>query len=58
MEVKLKNKDALAHEIGVRVLTDADNLRTFMDDTYAAQFPILWAGKRYSITVKMEKADD
>ncbi len=58
MEVKLKNKDALAHEIGVRVLTDADHLRKFMDETYAARFPIIWAGKRYSVTVEMEKADD
>lgn len=58
MQHQLKNKDALAHEIGVRVLTDADHLRKFMDETYAAQFPIIWAGKRYSVTVEMEKADD
>lgn len=53
-DVKLKNKDALAHEIGVRVLTDADHLRTYMDETFAARFPIIWAGQRYSITVEME----
>lgn len=54
-DVKLKNKDALAHEIGVRVLTDADHLRNYMDETFAARFPIIWAGQRYSITVEMEK---
>lgn len=58
MEVQLKNKDALAHEIGLRVLTDADTLRTFMDDKFAAQFPIIWSNRRYKITVEIEPSND
>lgn len=55
MQRQLKDKDALAHEIGLRVIEDADHLRTYMDETFAARFPIIWAGQRYSITVEMEK---
>lgn len=53
MEVKLKNEDALAHEIGKRVIRDADSLRLYMDETYAARFPIIWANRRYQVTVEM-----
>ena len=47
MQHQLKNKDALAHEIGLRVIEDADLLRRYMDETFAAKFPIIWAGLRF-----------
>lgn len=53
MELELKNEDALAHEIGKRVIRDADSLRLYMDETYAARFPIIWANRRYQITVEI-----
>lgn len=58
MQHQLKNKDALAHEIGLRVLADADTLRAFMDETFAAKFPIIWSNRRYKITVEMEPTHD
>lgn len=54
MQQQLKNKDALAHEIGLRVIEDADLLRKYMDETFAAKFPIIWAGRRYEVTIEME----
>lgn len=54
MQHQLKGKDALAREIGLRVIEDADLLRRYMDETFAAKFTILWAGQKYNITVEME----
>ena len=58
MQHKLKNKDALAHEIGLRVIEDAELLRLYMDETFAAKFPIIWSNRRYKITIEMEPAYD
>lgn len=58
MQHKLKNKDALAHEIGLRVIEDAELLRLYMDETFAAKFPIIWSNRRYKITVEMEPGND
>ena len=58
MQHQLKNKDALAHEIGLRVIEDADLLRRYMDETFAAKFPIIWAGQRYEITIEMGSNHD
>lgn len=58
MQHQLKDKDALAHEIGLRVIEDANLLRLYMDETFAAKFPIVWAGQRFKITIEMEQGDD
>lgn len=57
-EYELKNKDALAHEIGMRALQDADLLRRYMSKDFVAKFPIIWCGKRFEITVQMDDSDD
>lgn len=58
MQHQLKSKDALAYEIGLRVIEDADLLRRYMDETFAAKFPIIWAGRRFEITIEIEQNDD
>lgn len=58
MQHQLKDKDAFAHELGLRLIEDADLLRRYMDETFTAKFPIVWAGRRFQITIEMERGDD
>lgn len=58
MTPELKDADTLAVEIGQRVIENADALRLYMDETFAAKFPILWAGRTFSVTVAMEEPSD
>jgi hypothetical protein len=53
----MKNEDELALEVGQRVIDDADALRMYMDETFTASFPIVWAGRKFTITVQMEPRD-
>lgn len=55
--MELKNREALAEEIGNQVLSDADNLRLFMP-SFAATFPFVWCGETYLVTVEMTDGQD
>lgn len=55
--MELKNREALAEEIGNQVLSDADNLRLFMP-SFAAAFPFVWCSETYRVTVEMTDGQD
>lgn len=57
MTPELKPHDDLATDIGERVIENADSLRLYMDETFTAKFPFIWAGRRFNVMIEMEGSD-
>ena len=58
MTPELKPRDDLAADIGERVIATADSLRLYMDETFTAKFPFIWAGRRFNVMIEMEGSDE
>lgn len=55
---ELKQRQDLAFDIGDRVIENADSLRLYMDETFTAKFPFIWAGRRFNVMIEMEGSDE
>lgn len=58
MTPELKQRADLAADIGDRVIENADSLRLYMDETFTAKFPFIWAGRRFNVVIEMEGDHD
>ena len=58
MTPELKPRADLAADIGERVIENADSLRLYMDETFTAKFPFIWAGRRINVMIEMESDHD
>ena len=39
------------------VIENADSLRLYMDETFTAKFPFIWAGRRFNVMIEMDGSD-
>ena len=58
MTHEIKPRADLAADIGDRVIENADSLRLYMDETFTAKFPFIWAGRRFNVMIEMESDHD
>ena len=58
MTPELKPRDDLVADIGERVIATADSLRLYMDETFTAKFPLIWAGRRFNVMIEMDGDHD